>query len=83
MAYTYEPITLSIGVGCRYTPDFRVVQGRGQTHWYEMHEVKGTVHRGRERGLVKLKAAARQYPEYRWFLAERVAGQWQVEEIRP
>jgi len=89
--WEYEPVTLIIGGAsasgrlCRYTPDFRVVV-RDHT-WglvYQLHEVKGRQHKGRERGLVKLKAAARQYMEYEFYLVERDANRnWNRQRINP
>jgi|GEM_PF-5602320 len=81
LAWDYEAVSVVIGAACRYTPDFRViVRGEVRPH-FQMHEVKGP-HRHREKGIVKLKAAAKQYPEYEWFLVTRDAEWgWQVERI--
>lgn len=52
----YEPETLVLGTGARFTPDFRVVRNDGVV---EFHEVKG---RKREAAIVRLKVAARLHP---------------------
>ena len=85
----FHPITLVIGGATeggrpsRYRPDFRVVR-RNPHPWgltYELHETKGP-HRFREKGVNKLKAAARQYREYQFFLVERDEdGDWKITRI--
>ena len=82
LAWDYEAASFTVGAGCRYAPDFRVVmRGEVRPH-FQMHEVKGP-HRHREKGVVKLKAAARQYPEYEWVLVTRDADGWHWERIVP
>ena len=85
--WEYEPITLKIGVDCRYTPDFLVVT---REQWSEdagpmitelqFREVKGP-HAHREKGIVKLRAAAKQYPEFSFMLVTIDCGHWTSTEI--
>jgi hypothetical protein len=61
-SYYYEPSTWHLGYRMSYCPDFLVILPDGSMEW---HEVKG---RPREDALVKLKAAASQYPLFSWAL---------------
>lgn len=77
----YEAIRLRVGVGCWYTPDFvegaDVYCGGGLI----AYEVKGRREgRGRD-GMVRLKAAAQQYPEIIFWLAEGGPGKWCVTRV--
>lgn len=76
LIYQFGAITLRIGNDCRYTPDFFVVT---KELIVELHEVKGFM---REDALVKLKAAAAIYP-FIFRLVHRVAGMWDIKEIKP
>lgn len=73
--WAYEPQKLEIGIGAKYTPDFRVVQTDGAI---EFHEVKG--HR-REAAIVRIKSAAKQYPEFTFVLVTKKDGQWHYTTI--
>jgi hypothetical protein len=68
----YEAITLRIGEGCSYTPDFAVFRGR----LLELHEVKG----GHvwDDAKVKFKAAKEQYPGIRFVWAQKKEGKWEI-----
>lgn len=74
--YKFGVVTLRIGQDCRYTPDFLVIT---KDLAVEFHEVKGFM---RDDALVKLKAAASQYP-FIFRLVHKVAGQWDIKEIKP
>ena len=79
--YRYEAIKLRIGgegERCWYTPDFLVVRSTGAI---EIHEVKGPFER--EDARVKRLAAARIYPEFRFFLVRRISGVLHAEPIAP
>ncbi len=54
--YAFEGMTFKIAEGCRYTPDFMVMNSALQL---ECHEVKGF---WRDDGRVKIKAAADKFP---------------------
>lgn len=85
--YRFEEVTLTVGGGehgkrpKRFTPDFVVtIILREQADYVEVHEVKGR-HRHRRRGVETLKAAAKQYPEFLWFLVERDGDGWKKTPI--
>jgi len=75
--WCYEGITLKLGADCRYTPDFFAVFRDGRL---ELHEVKGGYIR--PDGLVKLRAAATRFPEFRFVLCQLVKTRWEIEEVR-
>lgn len=56
LQWDYEPESLKLADGSRYTPDFRVVL---PDRTIEFHETKGFM---REAALVRLKVAARLHP---------------------
>ena len=59
-----------------YLPDFAVVDNNGTRTYIE---IKGFM---RDDAAVKLKVAARLYPEYRWLLVKRGStGQWKPYEV--
>ena len=60
-SWRYEAITLTLADGCRYTPDFLVIEG-GQM---SLIEVKGFM---REAARLRLKVAVEMYPLFRWWL---------------
>lgn len=69
-AFEYEPEKLEIGVGAKYTPDFRVTRLDGSREW---REVKGY---RREAAMVRIKAAALRFPGDRFVLVTKADGQW-------
>ena len=74
--WRYEPERLEIGVGAVYTPDFSVlVAGADRV---EYHEVKGY---RREAAIVRIKAAALRYPEFRFVLVTKLHGEWKLTPI--
>ena len=78
--WAHEVITLRLGPDCRYTPDFLVVPWGWPVVPLELHEVKGKY--AREDALVKLRAAAGAFPEFRFVLARLVGTTWEERQIR-
>lgn len=78
--WDYEAITLVVGraggMVTRYTPDFVV---EGADGGIELHEVKGTYIR--EDARVKLLAAVRQWPGFRWMLVIDRRGKFSRERL--
>lgn len=68
--WEYETERFEIGIGATFKPDFPV---RAIDGVLELHEVKGF---RREAAIVRLKSAAKQYPQHRWYLVTLKAGQW-------
>jgi hypothetical protein len=76
-----QAITLQIGNGVRYTPDFIVTYPAGlatEGVCVMAYEVKGHM---RDDAAVKLKVAARAYPWIGFTLVSRKGGTWQTQEI--
>jgi hypothetical protein len=71
----FEEITLALGGGARYTPDFWV---QGDDDVLEFHEVKG---HWREAALVRIKVAAGKYPQFRFRAFRCVKKVWHVEHF--
>lgn len=63
--WRYERVTLKLADDTRYTPDFWVLELDGSV---SIIEVKGFF---REDALVKLKVAASQFPEFRFYLFQK------------
>lgn len=82
--WEYEPISMVCGEGITYKPDFMVVALHKHSGVYingvEFHEAKGP-HRFAEKGIIKLRAAAKLYPEFKFVLAKYNRGQWSIKEI--
>lgn len=78
--WAYEPDRLEIGVGAFYKPDFRIYGDHLSYGQREYREVKGY---RREAAMVRLKAAALRYPDYRFFLVTKKRGQWHHQLIQP
>lgn len=68
--WRYERLTLKLADDTRYTPDFYVLELDGSV---SLTEVKGFM---RDDALVKLKVAAAQFPEFRFYL-------WQKHALKP
>lgn len=87
-AYWFEGIKLRLGLNLWFTPDF-LVQMADRT--VEVHEVKATWRGGRHAGKagfredarVKIKAAAHQYPLFRFIAVRLDRSEWHAEEIKP
>lgn len=74
-------ITLKIGNGVRYTPDFCFHARDDHTEQdLDAYEVKGFA---REDAIVKLKVAASIYPWIKFHLVTRKKGEWQIQEVLP
>lgn len=63
--WRYERFTLKLADDTRYTPDFYVLELDGSV---SLIEVKGFM---RDDALVKLKVAASQFPEFRFYLFQK------------
>lgn len=70
-----QAITLKLANGVRYTPDFF------QLDSVEAWEVKGR--HAWEDSLIKLKFAAKEYPEIRFTLVWKEDGQWKEQTVLP
>ena len=70
----YEGISLPIGYRCNYNPDFIAETESGETHIWEVK----APHRFKEKGIIKLKSAAQQYPQYQFFLATKKNKEWVI-----
>jgi hypothetical protein len=80
--YAYEPVTLAIANGCRYTPDWRVVRGAKDRPRVEFYEIKARKMIWDD-AVVKLKVAASLYPEYDFYLCAYDAKTgWIIERVR-
>lgn len=73
--FAYEADSLEIGLGARYTPDFRVRQLSGAVEYLEIKGYR------REAAMVRLRVAAKLYPQFRFVLVTKVAGRWKHEVI--
>lgn len=78
-AHHAQAITLRLGNGVRYTPDFAsFARDSGEI---VAHEVKGYM---RDDAAVKIKVAAALYPQIRFRLATKAkGGTWDMQEILP
>lgn len=76
--WDYEPESLVIGVGAKYTPDFKVwITFGGRV---EYREVKGYK---REAAMVRLRVAAARFPNDGFVLVTKKDGQWVHTLIAP
>lgn len=75
-SWRFEAVTLKLGFDCRYTPDFYVVLESGAV---ELHEVKGG--KAWDDAMVKLKAAATQFPQFTFVFARLIKTTWIVAEV--
>ena len=73
--WTYESMRVRIGNGAWYKPDFVVITNED---FIELHEVKG---RWMEAARVRIRSAAKQYPEYTFIAIQRKRKQWIIEEF--
>lgn len=72
-----QQITLKVADDCRLTVDFTYVDENGRLTFVD---VKGFQ---REDALIKMKVAARTFPEFRFVIAKRVKGNWEHIEVKP
>ena len=77
--FKFEPLRLIMAKKTSYTPDFLVVNNRGEI---EIHEVKGF---WRDDARVKIKTCARLFPWFRFIAVTkpRKNGGWKYEEFLP
>ena len=80
-----QAITFRLGDGLSYRPDFVVIhrfskEGGFWTYRIDAYETKGQ-HRFREKGKIKLFAAARIIPWINWVLVTRDGGKWKERTI--
>ena len=75
--YEFEPMRLILGHRCSYTPDFAALDDEGQLYFFE---VKGF---WRDDARVKIKAAARRFPMFRFVAVTLVKKTWNYEHIKP
>jgi len=76
--YGYELVTLRLGNGVRYTPDFWAITTDNRTVFYE---VKGP--HSRDDAKVKLKVAATRYLNYEFYLCVYERGEWTISKVLP
>lgn len=78
-----QSVTLGLGNGVRYTPDFVVALAPGlvgEGREIMAYEVKGFM---RDDAAVKVKVAASLYPWIQFYLVTKAkGGGWQMEEVR-
>lgn len=72
-----QAVTLKLAFDCRLTPDFSYYS---QDEQLTFIDVKGFQ---REDALIKMKVAARTFPEWRFIIVKRIKGEWKFEEIKP
>lgn len=75
-SWRYEAITLRIGLGARYSPDFLVVMNDGRMR---LVEVKGHM---KEAARVRLRVAVEMYPQFAWLLVWAKNGGFEPELLR-
>jgi hypothetical protein len=74
--WAFEPITLRLAQGARYTPDFGLLDPGGHIVF---HETKG---HWREAALVRIKVAAELYPFFRFVAVTRPKGEgWTLKAV--
>jgi len=73
VAWGYERMKFRVGVDrCWYTPDFYVERTDGILEFVDVKGGGGF----EDDALVKIKAAAEQYPQFLWVAATYIKGQW-------
>jgi hypothetical protein len=77
LCHRFEGVTLKIANDCRYTPDFMVMGVGGEITFYE---VKGF---WRDDARVKIKVAARTFPEFRFIGVQKKGQHWIMEDFEP
>lgn len=78
-----QAITLSLGNGVRYTPDFMTVVYNGNDDGgtiVQFYEVKGYM---RDDAAVKIKVAAHAYSHWDFFLVTKERIGWRIERVMP
>lgn len=81
LSWKFEAVALVLGDRCRYHPDFLI---RERDRSFTLEEVKG---RWYDDARVKIKAAARQFPEFQFIAIrkrrKKEGGGWDMEAISP
>jgi hypothetical protein len=72
-----QNVRVQIGFNCRFTPDLTWWEGEQ----FVLCDVKGA--HAWEDSRIKIKAAAHQYPRWRWIIAHKDGAGWREELIRP
>jgi len=72
----WEAYTLRLAARCAYTPDYAVIHADGRV---DLHEVKGAFIFSK--ALVKPRLAAVQFPQHRFFLAQKKKSGWEITEL--
>lgn len=72
--WRFESVTLKLAPDCRYTPDFYKLHNDGSV---EFEETKGF---WRDDAKVKIRVAARLFPEFRFVALKLTRGTWTPEE---
>lgn len=73
-----QAITLLLAEDCRYTADFSYVDDTGRMVF---EDTKGP--QVWEDSIIKLKTAARMFPEFRFVIVKREGAQWLQHEVKP
>ena len=77
--FKFHELTFKLGPDCRYTPEAWVLLPSGEM---QLHEVKGMF--VRDDAMVKLRAASKQFPMFRWFFCqEQKDKMWKIKEVCP
>jgi hypothetical protein len=66
--YGYESITLKLADDFRYTPDFYILCLDGSVQFHDTKGRKGDSFYSRKLGVPKIKMAAEQFPEFKFFV---------------
>jgi len=77
VGYQFEAITLRLGNGVRYKPDYLTYGPKGT----RIYEVKGEWIE--EDAKVKLKIAPRQFHFWEFYLAQWIKGVWTINKVLP
>jgi hypothetical protein len=74
--WRFEQVTLKLAPDCRYTPDFYVIENDGRVR---MEETKG---HWRDDAKVKIRLAARLFPEFEFVALLWSKDHWKQEDYR-
>jgi hypothetical protein len=72
----FEQMTFKLGPDLRYTPDFMAQSAEGG--FISLYETKGFF---RDDSRVKIIAAAQMFPMFTFYLARKVRGAWDIQEV--
>lgn len=76
--YRYEPPDWKLWLAtlCTFQPDWIVDVGDGT---FEVHEIKGS--HMEDDAAVKIRVAARQYPDTPFYLCRKIRGRWIIRQV--